>query len=153
VSGGYAPARSRGGYDRAMCPRLDGDALPPGFRIVTPPTAFDRRVERMVRRIPAGTVASYGRVAEWVGKPEAPRAVGRVMANCDAALPWHRVVNSVGRLVPGHEAEHAERLRAEGVRVANGRVADPIPWWPGPRRRRGAEAGPAPSRSAHMNHR
>jgi hypothetical protein len=38
--------------------------------------------------------------------------------------------------VPGHEAEHAERLRAEGVRVARGHVAGPIPWWAGPRSRR-----------------
>jgi methylated-DNA-protein-cysteine methyltransferase related protein len=135
VSGRPAAARSEGGYDRGMCARLDGEALPLGFRVVTPPTVFERRVQRMVRRIPAGTVASYGRVAEWVGKPEAPRAVGRVMANCDGELPWHRVVSSVGRLVPGHEADHAERLRSEGVRVAGGHVADPIPWWPGPRSR------------------
>jgi methylated-DNA-protein-cysteine methyltransferase related protein len=113
---------------------LDGEGLPVGFRVVGAVTPFERRVERMVRRIPAGRVASYGRVADWVGKPEAPRAVGRVMANCDGALPWHRVVNSAGRLVPGHEAEHAERLRAEGVRVIDGRVAPPVPWWTGPRR-------------------
>jgi len=114
---------------------LDGEGLPVGFRIVGAVTPFERRLERMVRRIPAGRVASYGRVAEWVGKPEAPRAVGRVMANCDGALPWHRVVNAAGRLVPGHEAEHAERLRSEGVRVEAGHVARPVPWWDGPRRR------------------
>jgi methylated-DNA-protein-cysteine methyltransferase related protein len=134
-------ALSRPGRDGAdtiarMSGGLDGEGLPVGFRIVGAVTPFERRVERMVRRIPAGRVASYGRVAEWVGKPEAPRAVGRVMANCDGALPWHRVVNSAGRLVPGHEAEHAERLRAEGVRVMDGRVAAPVPWWDGPRRRR-----------------
>jgi alkylated DNA nucleotide flippase Atl1 len=116
---------------------LDGEGLPVGFRIVGAVTPFERRVERMVRRIPAGRVASSGRVAEWAGKPEAPRAVGRVMANCDGALPWHRVVNAAGRLVPGHEAEHAERLRAEGVRVVDGRVATPVPGWGGPRSRRG----------------
>jgi O-6-methylguanine DNA methyltransferase len=120
----------------SMSGGLDGEGLPVGFRIVGAVTPFERRVERMVRRIPPGRVASYGRVAEWVGKPEAARAVGRVMANCDGALPWHRVVNSVGRLVPNHEAEHAERLRSEGVRVENGRVASPVPWWTGPGRRR-----------------
>jgi hypothetical protein len=31
-------------------------------------------------------------------------------------------VTSAGRLVPGHEAEHAARLRAEGVAVAGGVV-------------------------------
>jgi hypothetical protein len=32
------------------------------------------------------------------------------------------VVTSTGRLVPGHEVEHAQRLRAEGVPVTNGHV-------------------------------
>jgi hypothetical protein len=31
-------------------------------------------------------------------------------------------VTSTGRLVPGHEEDHARRLRAEGVAVADGRV-------------------------------
>jgi methylated-DNA-protein-cysteine methyltransferase related protein len=135
VSGPCRPVRDGADTIARMSGGLDGEGLPVGFRIVGAVTPFERRVERMVRRIPAGRVASYGRVADWVGKPEAPRAVGRVMANCDGALPWHRVVSSVGRLVPGHEAEHAERLRAEGVRVEAGHVLGPIPWWDGPRRR------------------
>jgi O-6-methylguanine DNA methyltransferase len=132
VSGCVPQARNGADTIAGMSGGLDGEGLPVGFRVVGAVTPFERRVERMVRRIPAGRVASYGRVAEWVGKPEAPRAVGRVMANCDGALPWHRVVNSVGRLVPGHEAEHAERLRSEGVRVADGHVVSPVPWWEGP---------------------
>ena len=32
-------------------------------------------------------------------------------------LPWWRVVNSVGRLVPGHEREQSAQLRVEGVKV------------------------------------
>ena len=118
-----------------MCARLD-DGLPVGFRIVAASTPFERRVEAVVRRIPAGRVASYGRVAAWVGQPGGARAVGRVMAMGLDDMPWHRVVTAAGRLVPNHEAEHAERLRAEGVLVAGGHVADPIPWWSGPRSRR-----------------
>lgn len=118
-----------------MCARLDG-GLPIGFRVVAPATPFERRVEAVVRRIPAGQVASYGRVAGWVGQPDGARAVGGVMARGLDDMPWHRVVTAAGRLVPGHEAEHAERLRAEGVRVAGGHVAAPIPWWAGPRSRR-----------------
>lgn len=133
MSGSSGPMRNGPDTIALMSGGLDGEGLPVGFRIVGAVTPFERRVERMVRRIPAGTVASYGRVAQWVGRPEAPRAVGRVMANSDGALPWHRVVNSAGRLVPGHETEHAERLRAEGVRVEAGRVATPVPWWTGPR--------------------
>jgi alkylated DNA nucleotide flippase Atl1 len=40
----------------------------------------------------------------------------------DDDLPWWRVVTTSGRLVPGHEVEHAARLRAEGVAVADGHV-------------------------------
>jgi methylated-DNA-protein-cysteine methyltransferase related protein len=118
-----------------MCARLDG-GVPIGFRVVAAATPFERRVEAVVRRIPPGQVASYGRVAGWVGRPDGARAVGGVMARGLDDMPWHRVVTAAGRLVPGHEAEHAERLRAEGVRIGGGHVADPIPWWTGPRSRR-----------------
>jgi alkylated DNA nucleotide flippase Atl1 len=38
-------------------------------------------------------------------------------------LPWWRVVNANGRLVPGHEVEQARLLAAEGVQCRGGRVA------------------------------
>jgi alkylated DNA nucleotide flippase Atl1 len=40
-------------------------------------------------------------------------------------VPWWRVVTASGRLVPSHEAEHARRLQAEGVAVADGHVVVP----------------------------
>ena len=46
--------------------------LPEGFVVISeaaPATPFERRVHRVVKRIPAGTVASYGRIAEWAGRP------------------------------------------------------------------------------------
>jgi alkylated DNA nucleotide flippase Atl1 len=48
--------------------------------------------------------------------------VGTLLARGDGDHPWWRVVTASGRLVPGHEEEHARRLTAEGVAVANGRV-------------------------------
>ncbi len=78
-------------------------------------TEFRDAVHAVVRSIPAGTVMSYGEVAAEVGRPGAARAVGRIMASSDGTLPWWRVVTAAGRLVPGHEAEHRRRLRAEGV--------------------------------------
>lgn len=62
-------------------------------------------------------VVTYGEVASEAGHPGAARAVGRVLATCGDGLPWWRVVAADGRLVPGHEREHARRLRAEGVAV------------------------------------
>ncbi len=105
--------------------------LPVGFRVVSATGEFEQRVEEVVRAVPAGTVASYGRVAAWVGAPGAARAVGGALAGgLDA--PWHRVVTASGRLVPGYEREHTRLLVAEGVAVRSGYVAAPIPWWDGP---------------------
>jgi O-6-methylguanine DNA methyltransferase len=106
--------------------------LPPGFRIVSAETEFERRVAETVRMIPEGKLASYGRVAEWIGRPSAARAVGSILARSLADVPAHRVVTASGRLVPGWEHEQTQRLRAEGVRVHGGRVPDPVPWWEGP---------------------
>ena len=101
---------------------------PVGFRIIASGSEFEARVEEVVLAIPPGSVAAYSAVAEQAGRPGAARAVGAVMARSEG-LPWHRVVTVAGRLVPGHETEHAELLRAEGVRVRDGHVAAPIPWW------------------------
>jgi alkylated DNA nucleotide flippase Atl1 len=91
-----------------------------------PQPEFGERVRTVIRALPRGTVATYGEIAEEVGSPGAARAVGGVLARTDG-LPWWRVVTAGGRLVPGHEAEHARRLRAEGVRVVRGRVAPSTP--------------------------
>jgi methylated-DNA-protein-cysteine methyltransferase related protein len=88
-----------------------------------PPASFTEVVHAVVRAIPAGEVLTYGEVAAEAGRAGAARAVGTIMAISDGALPWWRVVASNGRLVPGHEAEHTRRLRAEGVELRNGRVA------------------------------
>jgi alkylated DNA nucleotide flippase Atl1 len=88
-----------------------------------PTDDFIERVRAVVASLRRGEVVSYGDVAAEVGAPGAARAVGRVMSLHSDGLPWWRVVTSTGRLVPGHEVEHARRLRAEGVTVRNGRVA------------------------------
>ena len=75
----------------------------------------------MVGALRPGELATYGEVAEEAGYPGAARAVGNVIARSED-LPWWRVVTSEGRLVPGHESEHARRLRSEGVRPSAGRV-------------------------------
>jgi methylated-DNA-protein-cysteine methyltransferase-like protein len=80
-------------------------------------TEFQRRVIDVVQSLQPGEVVTYGEVAVQAGyELGASRGVGNVLAR-HAGLPWWRVVGSNGRLVPGHEAEHARRLRAEGVDV------------------------------------
>jgi methylated-DNA-protein-cysteine methyltransferase-like protein len=87
---------------------------------VTP--GFEAAVGRVLAALPPGEVATYGEVAREAGFPGAARAVGRLLATTDLEVPWWRVVTSTGRLVPGHEREHATRLRAEGVDVRDGHV-------------------------------
>jgi methylated-DNA-protein-cysteine methyltransferase-like protein len=93
-------------------------------RIVGP--GFHRRVWDIVRRIPAGRVASYGDVAQALGNRSVARHVGWALAALSSAgdeggdVPWWRVVAATGQ-VRGSD-EQAQRLAAEGVRVAAGRV-------------------------------
>jgi AraC family transcriptional regulator of adaptative response/methylated-DNA-[protein]-cysteine methyltransferase len=63
-------------------------------------TAFQHRVWDALRRIPAGSTASYAEVAETVGAPKAVRAVARACASnrIAVAIPCHRVVRSDGGL-------------------------------------------------------
>jgi methylated-DNA-protein-cysteine methyltransferase-like protein len=88
---------------------------------------FWARVAAVVAALGPGEVVSYGDVAAEAGLPGAARAVGAILAHPRPGvdLSWWRVVTASGRLVPGHEAEHARRLRAEGVAIQNGRVARP----------------------------
>ncbi len=86
------------------------------------PGALDDAVVAVLRDLAPGEVVSYGDVADDAGYPGRARAVGRLLAAGLAGVPWWRVVNAAGRLVPGLEEEHAARLRAEGVTVRDGRV-------------------------------
>lgn len=82
---------------------------------------FEEAVVAVIGRLGPGEIATYGEVAEEAGFPGAARAVGRVLSGSEG-LPWWRVVAANGRLVPGHEGEHARHLAEEGVAVADGRV-------------------------------
>lgn len=84
--------------------------------------SFEDDVCAVIARLGPGDLVTYGEVAAEAGHPGAARAVGRVLAASDGTLPWWRVITAQGRLVPGHEAEHARRLRSEGVEAAGGRV-------------------------------
>ncbi len=63
-------------------------------------TAFQQRVWRALREIPAGSTASYSEIAHRIGAPKSVRAVGQACgANRIAiAIPCHRVVRTDGDL-------------------------------------------------------
>lgn len=82
----------------------------------------DRRIIDVVRLIGEGEVVTYGDIAEVAGFPGRSRLVGALLAATDEDLPWWRVVDASGRLVPGHEGEQAQLLGEEDVVVRAGRV-------------------------------
>lgn len=83
-----------------------------------------RQVFEIADNIPEGCVASYGKIAELIGRPKNARLVGRIMSMADryGDHPCHRVVNHAGRTVPGWTDQRA-LLEAEGVTfLKNGNV-------------------------------
>lgn len=78
--------------------------------------------------IPRGRVTSYGALARLAGMGRGARLVGRWLGNLPNGtdLPWHRVVNSQGRLSlpPGSPAdqEQQQRLAREGVVIHDRRI-------------------------------
>jgi methylated-DNA-protein-cysteine methyltransferase-like protein len=82
---------------------------------------FARKVAEVVRRIPEGTVLSYGEVALLAGKPGAARAVVKALG-AERDLPWWRVVRADRTLAEPVAAEQARRLGAEGVEVEGRRL-------------------------------
>ena len=68
-----------------------------------------------VRAIPEGFVRTYGDVS-----PGSPRFAGRVLAECDSAVPWQRVVRADGSLARGREQRRL--LEVEGIPFRGERV-------------------------------
>lgn len=103
------------------------DSLPPSrsLSFASYRRSFSERVLAVVRRIPRGSVLTYGEVAARAGSPRAFRAVGNLMrANTDPSVPCHRVISSDLRLGGYNrgESEKARRLSEEGVRIVGGLV-------------------------------
>ncbi len=90
-----------------------------------PVSELTQRIINTIRAIPKGHVATYGSIARMAGNPRAARQVSRTLHTLSRKerLPWHRVINSQGRIslrpMNGYE-EQKERLEQEGV-VFDGR--------------------------------
>ncbi len=79
--------------------------------------------------IPAGTVVTYGQLAQLAGLPGYARFVGSTLKQlpADSGLPWHRVINASGRIsfADGSEAylRQRQRLQDEGIHIQQGRIS------------------------------
>lgn len=86
---------------------------------------FSERVFGIVRQIPTGKVATYGLVAQLMGRPQSARYVGFALRNnpspaADGGItPCHRVVFKDGSLCKGFAFGgpdvQRELLEAEGI--------------------------------------
>ena len=74
----------------------------------------------VIKRIPAGQVATYRQIAQLAGEDDI-RQIGYALAAVnDASVPWHRVVNSNGEIShrankSGERERQRQLLLAEGV--------------------------------------
>ena len=85
-------------------------------------------VWKVVCEIPDGHVLTYGEVARLAGMPRAARRVSQALRRAprELALPWHRVINSQGKISFQKDSvgwrKQKDMLEAEGVVFLNGKV-------------------------------
>ncbi|CAL9646693.1 hypothetical protein GCM10010250_08010 [Streptomyces althioticus] len=92
--------------------------LRPGVREMSTDIVAEVRAE--VAAIPAGSVASYGAIAERIGT--SPRQVGRAMSLLDEGVPWWRVVHADGTPATCHQGQAPRLLADEGIPMRGTRV-------------------------------
>ena len=79
-------------------------------------------VRALVASVPAGSVTTYGDLAE-AADLSSPRIVAWIMRTDSSDLPWHRVIRASGRPAAHLATRQLARLRAEGVLAVDGRIA------------------------------
>lgn len=90
---------------------------------------YKERLLQQLAQIPKGKVCSYGQLATLAGLPGYARQVGNLLKELpkDTQLPWHRVVNSQGKISfpEGSEAynEQKKRLENDGLVVLKGKIS------------------------------
>lgn len=91
---------------------------------------FSNQVIKIIKRIPSGRIATYGQVAELAGKPHGARGVAWILHSSSSlyGLPWHRVLNSKGRIsFPVDSILYQKQLRLlkrEGVEFSSDQRLD-----------------------------
>lgn len=88
-------------------------------------TNFQKRVYKILKKVPKGKVTTYGAIAKKLGK-KSYRAVGTALNKNPYAphVPCHRVVKSngeVGGFAHGTKKK-MEMLRKEGIVIENNKI-------------------------------
>jgi methylated-DNA-protein-cysteine methyltransferase-like protein len=96
---------------------------------------FTQQAKDLIKKIPAGLVATYGQIATYAGNPRASRQVAWILHSSSQKydLPWHRVINSKGKISLPREHGYEEQkamLEAEGIVFdANDRINFDLYLW------------------------
>lgn len=121
------PAYNPGGLRDVINRYFSGDIKAiDNIPVQTAGTPFQRTVWSELRKIPSGSVISYGKLAERIARPKAVRAVGLANGSnpVGVVVPCHRVIGSDGSLTGyggglerkrwllDHERKAAERATA-----------------------------------------
>lgn len=85
-------------------------------------SSFEDSVSEVLEALEPGEVVTYGEVAAEAGFPGAARAVGTLLRNTGADLPWWRVVGAGGHIRTPNPERQIRLLGDEGILVQNGRV-------------------------------
>ena len=106
-------------------PEADGD-----FALDLRGSAFELKVWNALRRIPAGTTATYGEIAARVGSPREAREVGEACAanRLAVVVPCHRIVKKDGSISGyrwGVRRKRALLEREHGARLLRPLDANP----------------------------
>ena len=91
-----------------------------------------QKIGQTVQKVPQGSVVSYGQVADLAGLPGKARLVGKALGCIPKdgwqgqQVPWHRVINSQGKISLPVESEgyknQRELLLSEGVIVLGNKI-------------------------------
>jgi len=102
------------------------NAAPPNKQL------YYEQVWALVHQIPRGKVATYGQISKMLPQPDevstedymtyASRWVGLAMSACPNDVPWHRVVNSQGKISHPEAYRQIALLQREAVYFSNDRL-------------------------------
>jgi len=65
------------------------------------------QIYKIIQKIPKGSIATYGQIAELAGFPRQARMVGYALHALPSGsnIPWHRVINAQGKI-----SQHADQM-------------------------------------------